>query len=141
MMILLDIFLVRLASSFLILFFFKPESHHKRALLSCFKYALAVSKHQFFEGLKSHLKLLQSQPGEGAKTLNKPFFLALLTLWEGSWAILARGPVWSQDFCEWIARGRDKSDWETKLHMESPGIKCWMTHGIRREESRKVNED
>lgn len=76
-MILLNIFLGRLASSFVILFFFKLESHHKSALLSCSKYALAVSKQQFFQGLKSHVKLLQSQPGEGAKTLNKPFFLAL----------------------------------------------------------------
>lgn len=77
-MILFNIFLVRLASSFLILFFSKnKESHHKGALFSCVKYALAVSKTQFFEGLKSHLKLLQSQPGEGAKALNKLFFLAL----------------------------------------------------------------
>lgn len=77
MMILLSIILVRLASSFLILFFFLTRISSQECSSLLFQVCIGSKQTPIFEGLKSHLKLLQSQPGEGAKTLNKPSFLAL----------------------------------------------------------------
>lgn len=77
MMILLQrtIFLVRLASNFLIIFLSRVSSVECSSLL--FQVSIGSEQTPIFEGLKSRFKLLQSQPGEGAKTLNKPFFLVL----------------------------------------------------------------
>lgn len=123
-------------------FFFKFIIQNRiiRVLFSCFKCSPAVSKQCNFWRAKTLCELLQSQPGEGAKLLNKPFFLALWCpgkeaepFWPGLHCerracvntLQKKGWKWSGDK---IAHGVPKHQLVVKEAVEGRQTNAWECH-------------